>query len=44
MGPLDATGVYSGYVCPPSARVRTVKMIDEAIAKKLGHTLKTLLH
>ena len=44
IGLLDALGVYSGCICPPSARAGTVKKMDEATAKKLGDLLKTLLH
>ncbi|AMS20572.1 hypothetical protein AYK59_10670 [Pseudomonas synxantha] len=43
-GLLDALNASAGTICSPSARVGTVKKLDEGTAKQLGELLKTLLH
>ncbi|NNB00035.1 hypothetical protein [Pseudomonas fragi] len=43
-GIVATLGVSAGEICRPSARVGTVKKLDEETAQKLAKLLKNLIH
>lgn len=43
-GIVATLGVSAGEICRPSARVGTVKKLEEETAQKLAELLKNLLH